>query len=182
LNYFIKRRFIIEVYDEESLEKTILHSLLLSHGIRVDTTTIIVHGHTMYVFDGYLLKHLYPQKSSLEGFVKSVFRRARFPLGVSIYPASILTWFLMDSELLILNQYPYITSNRFSLKPLRSIAVLWGISLVNMVGDKDIFIVRENDLDKYIVKTHYLIDSIYGGWVRRYGENQYREPVVYKHL
>ncbi len=62
----------------------LLNTFIVSHGIRVDTRLYIVSRKHTYMIDGYELRHLYPQESSLRGFSKAIFCRNKLLPGVHI--------------------------------------------------------------------------------------------------
>lgn len=83
---YVKRIVVVEVEDPRTSTKYLSHILLytfiVSRGIRIDTTLITIGPREVVVLEGSKLRHLYPQESSLEGFVKTVYCRGKLLPGV----------------------------------------------------------------------------------------------------
>ncbi len=184
MNYPIERKIILYVDSLSLVKDALLYGLCVSHGIRIDTIIYLIYSdRNVYIFNGEKLRHLYPHKKSLEGFIYSVFIKHKYPPGVSITSIEIVKKDCLENDLIVLDNIVKPTYNALIynissvIYPSRIIISTWK-TLSYITGYIDnVFIIRENILANYIVKTHYLLDTIYGGWIRRYGRIEYREPL-----
>ena len=186
MRFHVKRSVIVCPKTRVELKHSILYGLLVSHGIRVDTTLYIVTDQGfIHVLDGYELRHLYPHDKSIEGFVKNIVEHIRPVPGYRVLPLSITNEVFNDVDLMILwsrdEDLRGSTMNRMpQLKPLYHIVLYCcekHIIGLNKVLDKGTAMISDDDLVRCIVKAHYLIDILVGGWVRRRGRIVYYEPL-----
>jgi len=185
LRLTINRNVIVEQVDSlEELTIIILYSLIISHGIRVDTRLWLVRDQeTVYVLEGYNLRHLYPHKKSLEGFVKKVVMRNRNVPGTKLYPYSVIKYLINEADLTIVNS-KHIHSINYIHHPLLKIPFKTHYNIViDFNGNADdtvdhVIVINDDYIPSFITKAHYLIDVIIGGWVRRHGGIEYYRSII----
>lgn len=190
MNFNLKRTIIVSVEDAcnnlMTVKNIVLHSLLVSHGIRVDTILYILDlsRNIVYSLNGYELRHLYAQEKSLIGFINSLFCKGKLFVGTNIYPESIL---FMDADkydlVLTVKDEVFLRRKQYLWIPLpsvpSSILIIDNASMKHLspIIQSTILAIESTDAASFIVFSHYLIDKTYGGWIRRYGKIEYREPV-----
>ncbi len=171
-----KRLFIVRIDDPcSSLETSshiLLYTLMVSHGIRVDTGLYIIAKEHTYFFNGLKLRHLYPQESSLKGFSKAVFcKHHRLP-GVyfnrDLFVKGSCCVFIESSSGLGLRDKPPCTSVDYLVIPLDTLDVLERM-IENIVCRVYVRVSRDKGLLYRINAINYLLDTWYGAWVRRKG-------------
>ncbi len=98
------RLFIVESEDPcvevRDLSLVLLNVFLVSRGIRIDTRLLISNTRTgdTILIDGYRLRHLYPQESSLLGFAKAIFCKNKelpgveYNRGIEIYGSAAVLY------------------------------------------------------------------------------------------
>jgi len=190
LNYTVERHVIADLVEDRKLvADTILASLLVSHGIRVDTYLWLVSGNTVYVLSGSELKHLYPQEKSILGFVESaVFKKKPMP-GVAIYPKTVLDRELESGFICIKPCYTvldyspgywYTVYSSITIQPRWKVVIVASRSLeyLNTPLCYQNLVIREEFQPLFIAKSHYIVDIACGAWVRRYGRIEYYDPVA----
>ena len=178
------------------LEKTLLtdilfYSLLTSHGIRVDTKLWLISSEKYaYVLDGYELRHLYPQEQSLTGFIEKVVLRKRVIPGLRLYPISLLDEIMGKNEICIVktpigtqcclnNLFHGFHGFKASIQSKHRVFIVDSRkAMYTCLKHGIVRFIYEKYTPSFIVKTHYLLDILIGGWVRRHGEIKYYEPVI----
>jgi len=191
LNFTIERYVISDLAcDKRLLAETIISSLMISYGIRVDTQLWLKENKLIYVLNGLELRHLHPQERSVEGFIEKIILQRKLVPGVAIYPKTMLEKLLKDEGVCIVRNRD-IEDTGACRDPLTTIHLgnlLHPILRVFIVASPDV-----NPIDMYCVKTlviedrydplfiaksHYLIDVTRGAWVRRRGEIEYYKPTA----
>ncbi|MET1159379.1 MAG: hypothetical protein ABWW65_00290 [Thermoprotei archaeon] len=182
-----KRVILTTKNTRDELAEILLYGLIVSHGIRVDTEIRILKDKYVYVVRGIELRHLYPQKKSLLGFVDKIVLREKIVPGTHIEPLSKTLKEVLCADLYIIRS-----------SSIRPRTIYYSISLPKLVYDKIVIIDEDvleeiNDLEWvtspciyiktgnstwFIVQSHYLIDISHGGWIRRRGKIEYYNRVV----
>ncbi|OYT40855.1 MAG: hypothetical protein B6U89_00915 [Desulfurococcales archaeon ex4484_58] len=179
MNYIPTRILIYytnNVCSDPFIEALLLYGLLVSRGIRIDTRVYIINDKIIYGLDGYKLRHLHPQRRSLRGFIEKIICSDREAPGFKIYPLSMLPFFTSSSLIIthsfnsyldhkkLINFRKYILIDKDSLNYLENLIY---------VNTRDYFSIRERNKLFFIIKSHYILDTIIGGWIRRLGEIKY---------
>ncbi|ADI31176.1 hypothetical protein [Staphylothermus hellenicus] len=190
MNYRPQRTIIVSINNLcnniETIKNIVLHSLLISHGIRIDTTLYII-DHTrkiVYSLNGYELRHLYAEEKSLKGFITRFFCENKLFVGTNIYPLSIFSMKNNSYDLVLTTSVQNYSDEKIIVwSPLTSI--LFNILIIdnysmkhlNLLRYSTILTVKAPDIVSFIIFSHYIIDKVFGGWIRRYGRIEYREPI-----
>jgi len=170
-----KRLFIVYISDPcidiDLSSKTLLYALLVSHGIRVDTSLYIVSSRDTFYFNGYRLRHLYPQESSLHGFSKTVFCKKKKLSGVyygyKLSPSKPLCLVKWGSRGYNVHRKPCIECSEIVI-PVN----LEDNTVNNIIGsDYRVLTIRAipSDILYRINIAHYLLDTWFGALIRRKG-------------
>lgn len=190
MRFTVNRDIIIEYIDSiEELSLIILYSLIVSHGIRVDTRLWFIKNHkTVYMLEGYGLRHLYPHEKSLKGFIRKIVSKNKIIPGTKLYPYTIFKERFTDADLIIVNErinHLFYSVSIPSKNPPIHIRTRYNIiittsKILNHLKEysKQTIFISEKYIPLFIIKSHYFIDTIIGGWVRRYGEIKYFKPII----
>lgn len=199
----VKRVVVVGVYGDpcrnprvlEDLSLTLFYSLIVSHGIRIDTILVTLFGDKIVVLDGRRLKHLYPQKKSLEGFVKAVYCKEKQLAGTLISYTNInnvIRPILNSCSKVLLMDVLTGKSGRSSYKTISnivdflskrnrdvdcivvSVEGVGGILRLKFAG-KIILETNMSRIPEAIAVAHYVLDIAYGALLRRRGEVVYAE-------
>ncbi len=157
------------------VKKITLYSLLVSHGIRVDTALIISsNNHTVYL-DGYAQKYLYAHDKSLKGYLYKIFCEGKTYPGVRLYSRNY--------EKYLINYQNGTTTLIIKGKPILSRLPLTDNYIITYLNTPAInknydhlFIVNAYNELSLINITHYLLDTWLGAWIRRKGRIDWFEP------
>ena len=80
------RFFITDIRNKDNLvdklSRIALYTLIVSHGIRIDTHLLVRVPFTCICFNGYKLRHLYPQEKSLKGFMNAILYKNKTYPGI----------------------------------------------------------------------------------------------------
>ncbi|ABN69874.1 hypothetical protein Smar_0773 [Staphylothermus marinus F1] len=190
MNYKPHRTVIVSINNPcknlETVKNIVLHSLLVSHGIRIDTILYIL-DHTRkiaYSLNGYKLRHLYAEEKSLRGFINKFFCGNKLFVGTNIYPSSIFSMENNSYDLVLTNSSKYYLDEKLiAWSPLTN--TLFNILIIDNYSMKHLYQLRYStiltvkapDTVSFIIFSHHIIDKAFGGWIRRYGRIEYREPI-----
>ncbi len=192
MKIYPRRIIIVESIDPcreiNYLKNILLYSLLLSHAIRIDTTLYIQirEQHYAYKLSGFQLRHLHAQESSLRGFTEKLFCEGKLFPGTYIVSEQQVLKNLADYNILF-----YETrNNKGSMRTLNPHIFLHRIVIIDekiysrykywLINNRLSIGLTSNDTVGFIIAMHHLIDTVYGGWIRRYGKIEYRERLFGK--
>ena len=173
-------RVFIKYFENPCIElreaaNTLLYTLLVSHGIRVDTSLYIVSMENTWVFHGEELRHLYPQEKSLHGFTKTIFCKNKLLPGVYLVEAIelkgdyCLIYPSINQGYTVLDKPPSILEKVDTL-----VIVLDRIDSLKLSREKHYCIIyartyREKPIEYTITSINYLLDAWFGARIRRKG-------------
>ncbi|RLG82935.1 MAG: hypothetical protein DRO40_06355 [Thermoprotei archaeon] len=158
--------------DLEIISHVLLNTFIVSHGIRIDTILYLLSTEKTYVINGFKLRHLYPQQSSLRGFAKAVFCKNKELPGVRINHNIVL-----KDQIAIL--YPSGNGLSIADNPIGSyeeiVIVLnngryFREFLLRDIPKIPICIPRKASIGTTITIINYVLDTWYGTVVRRKGK------------
>lgn len=193
MKYPLNRVIVYSIEDPclelEDLKHILLYSLIVSYGIRVDTTLYVysINENLTYVFRGEELRHLHAQEKALEGFARAIFCSKKILPGVSIFSGKHFLENLLSTELNNLEHLVFISANKSDIKlnpcgPIRQAIILpnyktqtnsvWKHTYLRM---NNIVYLKTQSPVYMITIAHYLLDVLYGGWVRRKGKIEWQK-------
>ncbi len=160
----------------EYVKKITLYSLLVSHGIRIDTALIISSSNYTVYLDGYAQKYLYAHDKSLRGYLYKILCKGKTYPGVKLYPRNY--------EEYIINTQNGTKTLVLKGKPIQSKPPLtdnYVITIFNtMIKNKNtydhLFTINAHNELSLINVAHYLLDIWLGSWIRRKGRIDWFEP------
>lgn len=171
-----KRVFLYYIDDPcsfiEQVSQLLLNTFILSHGIRVDTVLYIVSRDKSYLLNGFKLRHLYPQESSLKGFAKSIFcKNKEFPgvymdVGLRIRGKAAVIYPLEEG--LSIKDRP-INWFKYVIVVLNCREYLNDLLLESIV-EIPILVPRNISIGSTVTIINYILDTWYGAIVRRKGK------------
>ncbi|MEM0378087.1 MAG: hypothetical protein QXP68_03940 [Thermosphaera sp.] len=159
------------------LKNIILYSLLVSHGIRVDTELWVLADNLLVKLNGLELRHLHSQDDSLVGFVKSVFCRHKFPPGVELASRSELKKVIGHDAVLLTARHGGMISPQLPVSASKTFVIALGYDLTTREQKDFEYIIKlpvENMIELVNI-AHYILDRAFGAWVRRHGRIQLYE-------
>ncbi len=175
---FYPQRIIIYHIDDpcrriDVLKYIVLNSLLVSHGIRIDTSLYIIDEDdgVAYILNGYNQRYLYAHDRSLHRYIEKIFCRLKTYPGVYLFsPKVLLSTILPDPRSIL-----FIHTDEFHRpSPNTPPPPLSGIRKVIIVdrqldsGGAKIFY-RSKTFISTIISIHHILDLILGAWIRRRG-------------
>ena len=158
--------------DLEKASHILLSTFIVSQGIRIDTILCLFSIDKTYVINGFELRHLYPQQSSLRGFAKAIFCKNKELPGVHINHNIIL-----KDQIAIL--YPSRNGLTITDNPIGSYEEIviflnneryFKKLLLRDTPKIPIYIPRETSIGTTITIINYVLDTWYGTAVRRKGK------------
>ncbi len=175
----------------EDLKHILLYSLIVSYGIRVDTTLYVysINENLTYICRGEELRHLHAQEKALEGFARAIFCSKKILPGVSMISGRHFLENLLSTEADSLDHLFFISANKSNVKlkpykPIRQTIILPNYkSQANIVrkhiylGMNNIVYLKTQSPVYTITAAHYLLDVLYGGWVRRKGRIEWQKRI-----
>ncbi len=159
--------------DEEADGEIILYSLASSHSIRIDTILYMGTRKTYVKLEGSALRHLYPQKRSLEGFVKKIICGGRKAPGVA-----------RVSSIQVRNIRAAIVPGSTNTPLYTALSVLGNTCSGNILvtnndslapHDAPRIMISPSYAPYFITASHYIIDQAIGAAIRRKGRIEHRE-------
>lgn len=176
-----KRHIVTLLTTPQEFERILLYSMIVSHGIRVDTFLYVVDKGVIYTFSGYELRHLYPQKRSIEGFISKVLKKVT-PPGVRILPSYVVQHVVDSADYYVIQcSCPSSTSPKKLVSPLNIVILaksyLEKYKYLYSRLPAPYLCVDSRDQADFINKSHYILDLAFGAWIRRLGRIEYKEPI-----
>ncbi len=162
--------------EKREAEHIIINSLLLSHAIRIDTRLYLIAAgrerRRATALDGETLRHLYPQRRSLRGFINKILCRGRAAPGI-IYgdaPPSKVDVAIVSAPG-SREQYYEAISKLASMNP-RLVAITPDQTLWSGEAAQTIKLSIRHP-PYFIAVSHYIIDQALGYSIRRRGRILY---------
>lgn len=189
-------RIIIYIVDDpcielEDLKHILLYSFIISYGIRVDTTLYVysIKENLTYVFRGEELRHLHAQEKALEGFARAIFCIKKILPGTNMFSGKHFYEKLLSTELNRSDHLVFVSAEKSYVKPSPYEPIKQAIILPNYIvrvnsawkhvylGMNNIVYLKTRSPVYTITVAHYLLDILYGGWVRRKGRIEWRKGI-----
>ncbi len=162
------------------LKPLVLYSLLVSHGIRIDTRLVISSSKYVLVLDGFNQKYLHAQDKSLEKYLARITcEKISYP-GVYFYSKrySLLSPLSPPSIITIITNRKTGQFSRPNPMPHSYFVITSEEEVIDqMVADHVLLVDAANELS-LINTAHYLLDTWHGAWIRRMGWIDWFSPAA----
>jgi hypothetical protein len=177
------RRTVIVKQDDpcsavDELKNIILYSLIISHGIRVDTDLVVSAGNLLFQFTGSDLRHLHAQEESILGFVRTVFCKQVLPPGFRLLTKGASHLLIESGSVLMTSRDERVLVNPQTI-PLNKhfvIASPWMLPDTVSSSLESVVKLPVNNMLELIIVAHYVLDRALGAWVRRHGRVEHFNP------
>uniref|UniRef100_A0A7C2FZ17 Uncharacterized protein n=1 Tax=Thermosphaera aggregans TaxID=54254 RepID=A0A7C2FZ17_9CREN len=160
------------------LKNFILYSLIISHGIRVDTDLLVSTGNLLYQLSGSELRHLHAQEESILGFVKTVFCRHALPPGVRMFTTGATHLLAEPGYVLLTGQGVRVAEKPQTIPLNKHFVIADPRELSGPVsnGLEDVVKLPVSNMLELVIIAHYVLDRAFGAWVRRHGRIEHFNP------
>lgn len=160
------------------LKNIILYSLIISHGIRVDTDLLVSTGNLLFLLKGSDLRHLHAQEESILGFVRTVFCKHSLPPGVRLFTTGASHLLMEPGNVLLTSQGERVVENPQAIPLSKHFVIANPRELPGSVfnGLEGVVKLPVNNNLELIIVAHYVLDRAYGAWVRRRGRIEHFNP------